>query len=472
MNDKTGRISRRTMLKGMGVVMGLPLLEAMGPLTSFASAPDRASSPSSKAPVRLGVIFMPNGVNASAWLPKGEGADFELSPTLQPLSRLKDQILVLTNLWNAASNTGDGHYVKVAGLLTGTTITRTTGSNLCSGGLSMDQVAAQRIGNLTRLPSLELGIEPVTTGVDTNVGFTRLYGSHISWRTPVTPLAKEINPRFAFDRLFRSDPKTGRENSGRDKSVLDLVLADAKRLRSEVGVDDRRKLDEYFESVRAVEKRIEFDAKRKADEYRSDPLAEKEIRKLGDRITDYYNDPAQASERRVDHTDHVRLMLDIMFLAFWTDSTRISTFMFGNAVSSKNFSFLDGVKGGHHQISHHEDKPEKLEQYALINQWHVEQLAYLLGRMESVKEGEGTLLDHSMILFASGFRDGNRHDPHNLPLVLAGRAGGALQPGRHLVFDKNTPLSNLYCSMLDLMGTPVAKFADSTGELEGLKVEG
>jgi len=448
------------MLKGMGAVMGLPLLEAMAPWA-------RAVTGSGPFPTRLGVLFMPNGVNETAWLPSGEGAGFELSPSLQPLARLREEILVLTNLWNAASNTGDGHYVKVAGLLTGTTITRTTGSHLCSGGISMDQIIAQRLGHLTPLPSLELGIDPVTTGVDTNVGFTRLYGSHISWSTPTTPVAKEINPRLAFDRLFRSGASRDEREATRDRSVLDLVGEQARDLRASVGVADRQKLDEYFESVRAVEKRIEFDARQREEEVMSDPLVRTAVEQLDARIS-AYDDPAQASERGINHTEQVRLMMDIMALAFWTDSTRVSTFMFGNAVSGKNFSFLDGVKGGHHQISHHENDAEKLEQYARINQWHVEQYAYLLDRLQSFREGEGTVLDHSMVLFGSGFRDGNRHDPHNLPLVLAGRAGGRLQTGRHMVYERNTPLANLYCTMLECMGTPVERFADSTGPLKGL----
>lgn len=450
----------------MGAVMGLPLLEAMSPLQMFA-AKGAVAAPS-KYPVRMAVLYMANGVNPFAWTPKGTGPGFELSPILQPLAPLKDQLLVLTELWNAATNTGDGHYVKTGGFLTGTTITRTTGSNLCSGGVSMDQIAAQRIGNLTMLPSLELGIEPVTTGVDTNVGFTRLYGSHISWSTPTTPLAKEINPRFAFDRLFRSAAKGAQRDPADNQSVLDAVLDDAKRLRSKVGVNDRLKLDEYFESVRSVEKRIEFDARRTAEEYKADPLVQKEIERLGGRIDSYYNDPAQASQRRRNHTEQVRLMLDIMVLAFWTDSTRIGTFMFGNAVSGKSFSFLEGVKGGHHEISHHEKFDAKLEQYKRINMWHVEQYAYMLEKMRAIKEGNGTLLDNSMVMLGAGMRDGNAHDPHNLPIVLAGKAGGTLATGRHLVYEKKTPLCNLYRSMLTRMGTPVDKLADSTGELAGL----
>lgn len=464
--NKTWHISRRTMLRGMGAIIGLPLLDAMEPLNLVAGTV--AGKAASKYPVRMATLYMPNGVNADAWLPKGTGSEWELSPTLSPLAPFKDDLLVMTELWNAATDTGDGHYVKTGGFLTGTTITRTTGSNLCSGGISMDQLCAQRIGNLTPLPSLELGIEPVTTGVDTNVGFTRLYGSHIAWSTPTTPLAKEINPQLAFDRIFRSNTASRRERHASDKSVLDLVLDDAKRLRGKVGANDQRKLDEYFDAVRSVEKRIEFDAKRKQQEYKADPLALKEIEALGSRIKDFYKDPSQASERRIDHTEHVRLMIDIMVLAFWTDSTRISTFMFGNAVSGKNFSFLPGVKGGHHEISHHEKGAAKLQQYHLINKWHVEQYAYMLNRLRSVKEGNSTLLDNSMILFGAGMRDGNSHNPHNLPLVLAGRAGGQLATGRHLLYPKNSQLSNLYVGMLNRMGTPVESFADSTGELAGL----
>jgi hypothetical protein len=420
----------------------------------------------------MAVMYMPNGVHSDLWKPKGEGKSFELSQTLQPLANVKSDILCFTELMNIKADTGDGHYVKTGGFLTGTTITRTTGREICSGGISMDQIAAQRIGNMTPLPSLELGIEPTTTGVDINVGYTRLYGSHISWSTPTTPVAKEIDPRQAFDRIFRPAGGKAGHASSADKSVLDLVLEDASSLRAKVSASDQRKLDEYLGSVRAVEKRIEFDAKRRADEVKADPLARLAVEILGGRIKSWYDDHARVSERRIDHTEQVRIMMDLMALAFWTDSTRISTFMFGNAVSGKNFSFLEGVKGAHHEISHHEGKPEKLEQYARINRWHIEQYAYLLEKLKSIKEGEGTLLDNSMVLFGAGMRDGNSHNPHNLPLVLGGRGGGTLKTGRHLVYPKNTPLCNLYRSMLSRAGSPVDKFGDSTGELAGINDEG
>jgi len=464
MEREAGRISRRTVLRGLGVTMCLPVLEAVQPRVALAAGKAAAS----KSPVRMAVLYMPNGVNPRAWTPTGAGSEFELSPILSPLASLKSEILVFGELMNKESIEGDGHYVKVAPFLTGTHVTKTTGSDLRCGGVSMDQVVAQRIGNLTPLPSLELSIEPVTMGVDTNVGFTRLYGSHISWSNPTTPVTREINPQLAFDRLFRSGAARGKGASPHDRSVLDAVLEDAQRLRGQVGKADRLKLEEYFESVRSVEKRIAFDAARRAAEYDGDPLARKEVEKLGGRITDYYKDPARLSERSIDHTEQVRLMLDIMVLAFWTDTTRVATFMFGNEVSGKNFAFLPGISGGHHQISHHENDPAKLEEYKKINTWHVAQYAYMLEKMKNIKDGDGTLLDNSMVLFASGMKDGNAHSPQNLPIVLAGRAGGGLATGRNLAYAKKTPLCNLYQGMLARMGTPVPGFGDSTGELPGL----
>ena len=456
---KPAPISRRTALKGLGVTLALPWLEVMQ--TTAAAAVGTTS------PTRLAVLYMPNGVRPDAWTPKGFGSEFELSRLLQPLAPFKDDLLVLTQLWNRATDTGDGHYVKTGGFLTGTTITRTTGSDLRSGAVSMDQVLAQKIGHLTPLPSLELGIEPPATGVDTNVGYTQLYGAHISWSTPITPLAKELNPKAVFDRLFRGDSPDRAAQATKDRSVIDVVLAEAKRLQGKLGHDDRQKLDEYFESVRSVEKRIEWDAKRQKDTNRSDPLAEKTIRELGERI-DAYSDPARVSERKGDHTEHVRLMLDLIALAFWTDSTRVSTFMFGNAVSGRNFSFLEGVSGGHHQISHHQNNADKMAEYERINLWHMQQYAYLLGKLQGYCEGERSVLDNCAVLFGAGMRDGNAHNPHNLPIVVGGRAGGSLATGRHLVYDNDTPLSNLYVSLLERMGAPVDRFADSTGPLAGL----
>jgi hypothetical protein len=453
-------ITRRTVLRGLGVAMGLPLLDAMKPVAALAGA--------DAAPVRMAFLFFPNGVNPNTWTPKEFGKGFTLNPVMEPLKGVRDDVLVLTNLTNRATDTGDGHYVKDAAFLTGTTIRRTTGVDLNSGGVSVDQVAARAFGNLTPLPSLELGVEPVTTGVDVIVGYTRVYGSHISWSAPSTPLAKEINPKLAFDRLFRSKAGGRKAQASDDRSVLDLVQDDAKSLRGRIGKDDRLKLDEYLDSVRAVETRIAFESSDRAARYRDDPEARKEIERLGGRVDAYKMDPGRHRERKADHTEHARLMLDLMVLAFQTDSTRVASFMFGNAVSGKNFSFLDGVKGGHHEISHHERKPEKLAQYDKISAWHVAQYAYMLEKMKAIKEGERTLLDNAMVVFGSALRDGNSHNPHNLPIILGGRGGGGLATGRHLVYGKDTPLCNLYVSMLDRAGVKVGRFADSTGPLAGL----
>lgn len=456
----TRTISRRTVLRGLGVAMGLPWLDAMASRSARAGA---VTNP----PVRMACLFMPNGVNPHSWTPKATGKAFELTPILEPIAPHKDRILVLSNLMNRATDTGDGHYVKDAAWLTGTTIRRTTGADLNSNGISVDQLAAKAIGHFTPLPSLELGVEPVTTGVDVVVGYTRLYGSHISWSTPTTPVAKEINPKLAFDRLFRSD--AGKKAGGDDDlSILDAVRDDAKTLRDRVGWDDRRRLDEYLDSVRAVEARIGFEASDRAAKYRDDPAARRDIETLGGRVDLYHRDPGRFREKQMDQTEHVDLMLRLIALAFQTDSTRVATFMFGNAVSNKNFSFLDGVKGAHHEMSHHENNADKLRQYQLINRWHVAQFTNLLDILASIKEGESTLLDNSMILFGSSLRDGNSHNPHDLPLVLAGGGGGTISTGRHLRYGRDTQLSNLYVSMLNRMGVATERFADSAGPLPGL----
>ncbi|ADV60937.1 protein of unknown function DUF1552 [Isosphaera pallida ATCC 43644] len=475
MSSSFRRISRRTVLRGAGVALALPWLEAMGPLTRLGRAAEHSLGEGTKLegpPVRVAFLYMANGVNPHSWTPQGEGTDWQPSPILKPLVErgLKDDVLVLSNLWNAATRSGDGHYVKEAAWLCGTTITRTTGVDLCSGGTSVDQVIARRLGHLTPLPSLELGCEPTSTGVDQVVGYTRVYGAHLSWATPTTPLAKEINPKLAFDRLFRRHNAERSTTPEEDRSLLDLALEDARALKRRLGRADQVKVEEYLESVRAVEARIAHEASERAARYRDDPAARADIESLGGRVDLYAMDPGRLRERTADHTEHVRLMMDIIALAFQTDTTRVATFMFGNAVSNKNFSFLEGVSGGHHENSHHENQADKLAHYERIAAWHVEQYAYLLDKLRSISEGEGTLLDHAMIQFGSALRDGNTHNPHNLPIVVGGRAGGRLTTGRHLIYPKDTPLANLYVAMLDRAGAPVEHFADSQGPLANLEV--
>ncbi len=389
------------------------------------------------------------------WTPEGQGSDFELSPTLQPLADVKDQLLVLTNLWNQASNFGDGHYVKCSGFLTCTTINKSLGIDLNCNGRSMDQVAANHAGKLTPLPSLELGIDSVTTGVDTNVGYTRVYGSHIAWSGPTSPLARELNPHLVFDRLFRAaNPKPG--SAKRDQLLLDRVLADANELKQKLGASDRQRMEEYLQSVRSIEQRLQNQRSGVANTWK--PLVKLDRKQ-------------QPPEEQPDqYVEQVRLMLDMIALAFQTDTTRVCTFMFGNAVSGRSFSFLDGVSGGHHDTSHHQNNEDKLRQYQLINRWHVEQYAYLLGKLRQMKERDGTVLDNSMVLYGSGLRDGNSHSPHNLPILLGGSGGGRIATGQHIECGHDTPLSNLYAGMLNAFGTGQKGFADSTEILPGVLV--
>jgi hypothetical protein len=436
-------LSRRTVLRGAGVTLALPWLEAMMPA---------GTSKVSPAPVRLAFLYMPNGVNTTGWAPEGTGKDFKLSPTLQPLEAYRDRIIVPRNLWNEAAKDGDGHYVKEAAILTSTRIQKTLGEDLNSHGVSMDQVAAQHIGNETPLASLELGISPEATGVDLAVGYTRVYGCHIAWSSPTTPLARETNPRSVFERLLRAaEPR--RDDAKSEALLLDRVLGDAKDLRAELGQADRRRLDEYLSIVRSLEQRAETSAASGSKQWKP-------------RIP--IKGATPPPEEPKDYAEHVKLMLDMIALAFQTDATRVSTFMFGNAVSNVSFRWLDGVTGSHHDMSHHANDAEKLRQYQLINKWYVAQYAYLLGKLRNAKEGESNVLDNSAIIFASALSDGNSHNMHNLPIIVAGKAGGKLATGQVPLYSEDTPLSNLWLAVLQAMGNPVERFADSTKPLPGI----
>jgi len=444
MNLKTRSLSRRTFLRGAGAMIALPFFESL--------LPARAAS-AVRPPKRMACLYFPNGAWPDAWVPKKTGSDFELPFSLTPLEKLKQNVIVLSGLDKAQSRGGDGHYAKTANFLTGLHVQKTIGKDINVGSASVDQVVAQKFGDQTPLPSLELGIDPVISGTDSVVGYTRLYGSYISWRTAGAPLAKEINPRMVYERLFGTKDASVRGRDD-DRSLLDLTLEDARNLRGRLGRDDLFKLDEYLDAIRAVERRLEFASK-------PDPRPWKPAR-----ASDAATPPASGIPR--EHREHVKLMLDLMVLAFWSDSTRVITFMFANDVSNKNFSFVEGVRGSHHDMSHHSNKPDKIEQYQRINRWHVEQFAYLLNKLKAIREGEYTLLDNAMVMFGSSLSDGNRHDPNNLPILLGGRAGGTLQTGRHIASPKNTPLCNLYVSMLQRMDVPVRTFGDSTGSLAGL----
>ncbi len=373
--------------------------------------------------------------------------------------------MLLENLWNKNTIGRNGHWPKVPVWLSGGYVQRTTGDDLDTGAVSVDQLAAQHIGDKTSLPSFEVGIDAPRSGIDTaGGGFARLYGSFISWRDPRTPVPKEIIPQLAFDRLFRGnrsavvssvnpkDPALLTALQRDDTSILDLVMDDARTVQRQGSAQDRVRLDEYFSSVRSVEQRLEaamHPQKRWINQGKF-PL---------DRPAPGFPDT---------HQEHVRLMLDIFILAFWTDTTRIGTFMFGDAQSSKDYSWLPGVKGAFHSISHHGDVPERREQYEKIINWHTGQLAYFLNKVKNLDEGGKSLLDNSMIMFGASIKDGNRHTVENLPLLLAGRGKGTLRPGRRFRAAEKTPLCNLYLALLHRMGVMEKSFGDSTGPLDGL----
>lgn len=439
----TSRLERRTFLKGLGLSMGLPLLEAMVPDRSV-----RAAS-ANRLPVRMAFVFFPNGAIMPSWTPAEDGESYKLSKTLEPLAEFKGDMNVLTGLAQdngRAKGDGAGDHARCASsYLTGAHPRKTSGADIHV-GVSVDQVAAQKVGHLTKLPSLELGIEKGRNAGNCDSGYSCAYSSNISWKTATTPMAKEIHPRLVFERLFGDAKQSEEGRERRDfyrKSILDLVANDADRLKAKLGITDRRKLDEYFSSVRDLERRV--------------VRAEKEA----ERVRPDFDVPDGLPR---DYQQHVRLMFDLMVLAFRTDVTRISTFMLGNAGSNRSYRMV-GVSDGHHQISHHRNKKELIDKIQKIDGFLVGEFAYFLRKLKSVEEGAGTLLDHSMIMYGSGLSDGNRHHHHNLPVVLAGGGGGTIHTGRHISTGSETPLNNLFLSMLDRIGADVAKFGDSSGRL-------
>lgn len=452
------RISRRTVLRGAGAALALPYLEAMTPIANAGLA---------KPPLRTAFLYMPNGVRADKWQPAGGPGDnsLELSPMMESLAPVKDRVIALSNRWNeAASHGNDGHYPRVAGWLCGTQITKTAGRDLNCGGVSVDQLIAKHFGSKTALPSLELGTQSIRSGVDGTTGYARVYANHISWSSPTTPVAVEIVPQLAFDRLFRTrksapvvsglNPKHAsiQEQLSRDEpSVLDLVMEDAKRLSKTVSGDDRQKISQYLDSVRSIEQRLAHIPSE--DEIWTNPTdTQFDVDRPGPGIPK-------------DYPEHVRMMLDLITLAFWTDSIRVASFMFNTAISNRNFSFLEGVTSAHHETSHHQNKPEKLEQYQRIGTWHVEQVSGLLQRMAALPEGETSLLDNTLVMFGSSLRDGNAHQPFDLPIIVAGGQSSGIRGGRHIRTEHREPLCDLYLSMLHRVGIEASRFADSNKPL-------
>ena len=442
---KNGQIPRRTFLKGMGTAMALPLLEAMAPVRTLA-APDRP-------PLRMAFVYVPNGANMADWTPRADGPDFELPPILEPLRAHQKEIQILTGLAHRkADPNGDGagdHARASASFLTGVQARKTAAVDVRV-GVSVDQVAASIVGHLTRLPSLELGCDKGQQAGSCDSGYSCAYQFNLAWKSASLPLPPEVDPRLVFERLFSngvagetSEARARRQSS--HKSILDFVLDDARRLRGGLGTNDRQKLDEYMGSVREIEQRLE------------------NAEKFASQAPDY---PKPAAVPR-EYEQHIRMLCDLMALAFQTDTTRISTFMLAHDGSNRSYPFI-GVSDGHHDLSHHGNNVEKKGKIARINRFHVAQFGYLMERLRSVREGDGTLLDHCMLVYGSGISDGNAHTHHDLPVILAGGGAGSLKPGRHVRFPKDTPMTNLYLAMLERMGMKVERLGDSTGILTGL----
>jgi hypothetical protein len=444
--------SRRRFLRGLGVSLGLPFLETLTPLGKALAAAPKTAVAHDGAPLRTAFLYVPNGVNVARWRPAGEGADYPLSETLSPLAGVKEHFQVLSGFeqrhgWSNGDGGGD-HARANATILTGARPKKTSGSDIRL-GVSVDQFAAQHVGDQTRFASLELSCDGVRKSGACDSGYSCAYQFNVSWRSETAPVSPESNPRLVFERLFGSGKGEERQKSfelrnTRQKSILDFVLDDARALNGDLGRNDQSKLDEYLTGVREIERRIQ-----QAERFGKlpDPKAE------------------TPSGIPADYQQHIRLMMDMLVLAFQTDSTRISTFMLAHDGSNRSFKEI-GVSDGHHNLSHHQNNPEILAKIAQIDQFYTAQFAYFLERLRDTKEGNGrSLLDNSQIVYCSGLSDGNRHAHDNLPVLLAGKAGGILTPGRHLNLGDKTPMTNLYVRMLNNIGVEGDRFGDSTGIL-------
>jgi hypothetical protein len=429
-------LSRRVILRGLGAAVSLPLLDAMVP--AFASTATTA------APMRLAFVYVPNGILMDQWTPSALGPDFDLPRILAPLAPHRENVLVLSGLaQNAGRPLGDAegdHARASATYLTGVHPKKTDGSGICA-GISVDQVAASHIGAASRFPSLELACEDGRMVGSCDTGYSCAYSNTLSWRTPTTPLPPEVNPRAVFERLFGSvdeNPVHRGKRLRNETSILDYVLDDTRRLTAQLGASDRGKIDEFLSSVREIERRIQL---AEGDDQQTPPSFEKPI-----------GVPA-------DFANYARLMFDLMAAAFQTGATRVATFMLGREGSTRTYREI-GISDAHHPITHHRGNPDLIETVASINTYHVEQLAYFLAKLKSIPDGDGTLLDHSQIVYGSGLSDGNRHEHDNLPVLVAAKSGG-----QHIAYPAETPMNNLHLAVLDRMGVHIDSLGDSNAEL-------
>jgi hypothetical protein len=439
-------LPRRAFLKGTGAMLALPFLDSM--------VPALAAKGAAASPTRMGFVYVPNGIIDTSWLPKGEGAGFEFNNTMKALAPFREQMLVLSNLAQINGRSlGDGggdHARAGATWLTGVHPKKTEGADIHS-GVSADQIAAVEFSKSTQFGSLEIGVEAPSLAGGCDSGYSCAYTNTVSWSSPTTPNPMEVNPRVLFERLFgdsdNTDPASRAEALKERGSLLDFVKGSVDRLETRIGQGDRHKLTEYLDAIRDIERRIQ--------------KAEEQNATLKMPAIDL---PVAVPEEFVDHA---RLMLDLMVIAYQADLTRVVSFMLAREGSNRSYRAI-GISDGHHDCTHHQNNPEKIEKTIKINTYHVEQFAYLIDRLKNTPDGDGTLLDHSMILYGSSINDGNRHTHTDLPLALIGGGNGTLKGGRHIRYAPETPMTNLLLAMLDKAGVHTDQLGDSTGVLQHL----
>jgi len=439
-------LSRRTMLRGLGTMIALPLLDSMVPaLTALAGT--------AAAPVRrFGVFYVPNGMSMPYWLPKSEGPIAQMPPTLKSLEDLKDRVLLCGGLADEPANQvkGGGDHARSAGtFLTGVPFKFTSGADV-SGSVSMDQIAAKQFAKETQLASLELGIESNNMLGACDGGSSCAYTNTIAWRDETTPLPIENDPRAVFERLFGTSGSTDASarlaRMKRDQSILDFVGSEIKGLDKVIGPQDKIKVTEYLDSVRDIERRIQL---AEAQNSRELPVVEQPV------------------GVPTDYAEHAKLMMDLLALSYQTDMTRITTFMMAREVSAHAYPEI-GVADSHHPLSHHQDEPAKLERLHKINEYHFQQFAHLVKKLSTMPEGDGTMLDYTLFMYGTGISDSNTHFHDDLPIALVGGKAAGIKGGRYIRYPKGTPLSNMHVTLLEKLGVPAEKFGNSTGQVDRL----
>ena len=449
------QFQRRKFLRGAGACLALPALEVFAPTVRALAAEQSAlATTASGMPLRMAFLTVPNGVNVKHWRPQGVGTDYQLGKTFAPLADFQEKFQIFTGFEHKnADALGDGpgdHARANAAFLTGVHPLKTGGANF-QNGVSVDQIAAREISKLTRIRSLQLGCDEGSWTGGCDSGYSCAYQYNLSWASPTLPMAPEVNPRAVFEQVFGTGEPAQRqrnqlERQARRQSILDLISEETKSMHSRLGSNDRHKLGEYLDSVRTIEQQIE-----QAERF---PLP-----------TAQMSPPSGIPK---NYQEHMRLMLDLLAISFQTDSTRLATFPLAYEGSDRNFSDM-GISEGHHHLSHHQRKKKHLKKIAKIDHFYMQQLAYFLGRLEELKDPDGSsVLDNSMIVYGCAIGDGDKHNHDDLPIVIAGGGGGTLTPGRHVDFGHDVPMTNLYLSMLDRMGISLERFGDSTGRVKDL----